>query len=180
MRRSLLALMAIVPELSSPHSNALGASISQTIPSPDGASGAVITPVGRERKESRVEIQKGDGKALCTHDHSSADGEHGLGVTEDRWTPDSRFFVYSTSSSGGQQPYHSPTYFFSRRTNRVRGIEELTHRMVVDQAPDLEFKVMPPHSVALVTSDGGLDNQEITLVNFDTGAVSTRSPERFR
>ena len=52
--------------------------------------------------------------------------------------------------------------------------------MVVDQAPDLEFKVMPPHSVALVTSDGGLDNQEITLVNLDTGTVSTHSPERFR
>jgi hypothetical protein len=81
-----------------------------------------------------VEIQKGDGKALCTQDYSSADGEHGLGVTEDRWTPDSRFFVYSTSPSGGHQPYHSPTDFFSRRTNRVRDIEELTHRIVVDQA----------------------------------------------
>ena len=111
----------------------------------------------------------------CTRDYSSADGEHGFRVTEARWTPDSRFFVYSTSSSGGHQPYHSPTYFYSRRTNRVRDIEQLTPRMVVDQAPDSEFKIVPPHSVALVTSDNGLDNQETTLIDLYSGVVSRRS-----
>ena len=120
-------------------------------------------------------IEKSDGTSLCTRDYSSADGEHGFGVTEARWTPDSRFFVYSTSSSGGHQPYHSPAYFYSRRTNRVRDIEQLTPRMVVDQAPDSEFKIVPPHSVALVTSDNGLDNQETTLIDLYSGVVSRRS-----
>jgi hypothetical protein len=57
----------------------------------------------------------------------------------------------------------------------VRDIEELTHRMVVDQAPDSEFKIVPPHSVALVTSDNGLDNQETTLIDLYSGVVSRRS-----
>jgi hypothetical protein len=169
---SLLAMMAFVPALTPAPCDALGAATSQTVPSPDRTLRAVITPVGRERKESRVEIQNSDGKVLCPQDYSSPDGEHGLGVTEDRWTPDSEFFVYSTSSSGGHQPYHSPTYFYSRRTNRVSDIEELTHRMVVDQAPDSEFKIVPPHSVALVTSSNGLDNQDITTVDLYTGVVS--------
>src|SRR5262249_59093380 len=102
---------------------------------------------------TRGEIQKRAGKVLCAEDYSAADGEHGRGVTEDQWTPDSRFFVYSPSSSGGHQPYHSLTYFYSRRTNRVRDIEELTHRIVVDQAPDPEFEIVPSHSVAIATSD---------------------------
>jgi hypothetical protein len=66
-------------------------------------------------------------------------------------------------------------YFYSRRAKRVRDIEELTHRMVVDQAPDPEFKIVPPHSVVLMTSENGLDNQENTLVDLDTSAVSRRS-----
>jgi hypothetical protein len=152
--------------------DALGTPTSQTVPSPDRTLKAVITLVGPERKEGRVEIQRNDGNTLCTQDYSSADGEHGLVVTEEMWTPDSRFFVYSTSSSGGHQPYHSPIYFYSRRSNRVRDIEELTHRMVIEQAPDPEFKVVPPHSVTLVTSNNGLDNQEITFVNLYTGTVS--------
>jgi len=84
-------------------------------------------------------------------------------------------FVYSLASSGGHQPYRSPTYFYSRRTSFVRNIEELMHRLVVDQAPDPEFRIVPPHSVVLRTSENGLYNLESMLVNLNTGAVSRRS-----
>src|SRR5258708_4064772 len=170
MRSSLLALTGFLFVLANAHRDALGAPLSRTIPSSDHALNAVVTPIGREAKESRVEIQNSDGRALCTEDYSSADGEHGLAVTEDRWTPDSRFFVYSTSSSGGHQPYHAPTFFYSRRHNRVRDIQELTHRMVVDQAPDAEFKIVPPDTLALVTADDGMKNLPNTLEVLNTVA----------
>ena len=106
--------------------NAFGGPLSQTIPSPNRTLRVMITPVGREHRESRVEIQKSDGTPLCVQNYSSPDGEHGLGVTENRWTTDSRFFVYSTSSSGGHQPYHARTFFYDRRTDtypRHRGAD---------------------------------------------------------
>jgi len=122
-----------------------------------------------------MELQKSDGRPLYARDYSSADGEHRLTLTEDQWTPDSQFFVYSLASSGGHQPYRSPTYFYSRLPSFVRNIEELTHRLVVDQAPDPEFRIVPPHSVVLRTSENGLYNLESMLVNLNTGAVSRRS-----
>jgi hypothetical protein len=111
---------------------------------------------------------------LCTKSYSSSDGEHGLGVAKGQWTPDSQFFVYDTSSSGGHQPYHSPTFFYNTRSNRIRNIEELTHRMVLDQSP---FMIVAPHSVAIVVlakEDGSLDGL-IILLNLETGAISTQS-----
>jgi hypothetical protein len=74
MRRSLVALIAFLSVLATAHNDALGARLSQTLPSPDRALSASITPVGRERKESRMGIEKSDGTSLCTRDYSSADG----------------------------------------------------------------------------------------------------------
>lgn len=153
----------------------------QVIVSPDKALRAIFIPVdgekGSEASESRVEIRNSDGKPLCTKDYSSNDGEHGYGVDEGEWTPDSRFFVYDMSSSGGHQPYRSPTFFYSRNDNRVRDIEDLTNRAVLDQGVEPTFKIVAPHLVVIVCSPDeyspgrgfDIDHSITVTVNLQTG-----------
>ncbi len=117
-----------------------------TYPSPDGQLVATVIPSGkekgRERAESRVEIRRKDGALLCVHDFSSADGartdaafcarlllrrgEHGYGVDGAQWTPDSQFFVFPMSNSGGHMPLYVPVAFWSRSLNRFSRLDNFT------------------------------------------------------
>src|ERR1044071_9390414 len=82
--------------------------------SSDGKVKAVILSVGKkgyEERESRIEIRNAKGRLYRWKSFASADGEHGFGVAQSQWTPDSQFFIFSMSSSGGHQPWHQPIYF---------------------------------------------------------------------
>jgi hypothetical protein len=182
MFKPLAALLAFQILALAMMKNALADPTTGAIVSPDRALRAVIIPVGREKgfeaNESRVEIRKSDGKLVCTKDYSSSDGEHGYGVQEGQWTPDSQFFVYDTSSSAGHQPYRAPTFFYSRKDNRVRNIEELTNRAVLSNEPP-PFRIVAPHSVAVVSSPdeyapgSGFDTDHsiVVIVNLQTGTT---------
>src|SRR5882762_2399273 len=93
---------------------------------PDGGVRVVVAPVGKEagrsEYESRIEFKSSEGKIPCALDYSSDDNEHGLGVVKAEWTPDSQYFVYSLTSSGGHQPWHAPTQFLSRKDGTVRSL----------------------------------------------------------
>src|SRR5688572_5028509 len=74
--------------------------------SPDGKFRAIVlylpnAPYGGG--ESGVELRSVNGTTLLIHSYASEDGEHGFGIERASWTPDSQFFVYSMSSSGGHQ-----------------------------------------------------------------------------
>jgi len=88
----------------------------QEFKSPDGKFVAFVTALPKAQYgygESKVEIRTKKGKLLCSKSYGSEDGEHGFGVERAAWTPNSKFFVYSMSSSGGHQSWHFPTYFVS-------------------------------------------------------------------
>lgn len=95
---------------------------------PDKSGIVEIVSAKREIKgagyESRVGIQAGDRQQLCTIDYSSEDGQHGFSVVKAEWTPDSRFFVYSLTSSGGHQPWHTPTQFYDRAQGILRSLDD--------------------------------------------------------
>jgi hypothetical protein len=187
MFKPLAALFAFQILALATQQNALAGPTTGAIVSPDRALRAVVIPVDREKgfeaNESRVEIRKSDGKLICSKDYSSSDGEHGYGVQEGEWTPDSQFFVYDTASSGGHQPYRAPTFFYSRQDNRVRNIEELTNRAVLDQGAEPTFKIVAPHSVAIASSPNeyspgrgfDTDHSIIVTVNLQTGKISPPS-----
>src|SRR5437899_963523 len=59
--------------------------------------------------ESRVEFYSPQHEMLCALDYSSEDSEHGFGIVKAAWTPDSNYFVFSLTSSGGHQSWHFPT-----------------------------------------------------------------------
>jgi hypothetical protein len=66
------------------------------------------------------------GAVLATKDFKSADGEHGRNVQKAEWSSDSRFFVFSTASSGGHSPWHWQTYFYDRKHTTFREVDDFT------------------------------------------------------
>lgn len=107
------------------------------IGSPDGTLRALVAASG-PGGESRVEIVA-NGRSLIRKSFASADGGHGYSVVHAAWTPDSRFFVFSLTSSGGHQPWLFPTYAYSRRTNRLGSLEGR-----IGSPTDPDFTLSPP------------------------------------
>jgi len=144
-----------------------------TFPSPDGAMLARISPVSRKCLESRIEIRKRRGPAFFRKSYGSADCEHGMGIDHGKWTPDSMFFVFNTSFSGGHQPWHRPIYFYSRKDNKIHSLDSLVGPIV---AP--EFELTAPHFVATRVLEQG--NSAGRRVMFDLDRSRQRSHRRKR
>lgn len=107
----------------------------QTYPSPNKELQALIIPVGArgyEAYESRVEIRARSGRLLRRRSFVSRDHNHGEGVGHAEWTLDGRFFVFNTNSSGGHQPWHVATYFYSVRSNKLYSLDALVGPVTSD------------------------------------------------
>ena len=89
--------------------------------------------------ESKIIIKTSNGKILCSKNYGSDTGEHGFGVERAGWSPDSQFFVYSMSSSGGHQAWHFPLDFISVKDFKVRSLDKYLGPIT---APD--FKLSNP------------------------------------
>jgi dipeptidyl aminopeptidase/acylaminoacyl peptidase len=114
---------------------------------PDGGVRVVVVPVskeaGRSEYESRIEFKSSDGKIACALDYSSEDNEHGFGVVKAEWTPDSQYFVFSLTSSGGHQAWHAPTQFLSRKDGTVRTLDDY-FELGISKA---DFRLVAPNTV---------------------------------
>ena len=116
--------------------------------SPDGKLQGLVIAVGQvddRARESRVEIRDSRGKIVLTKSFASKDGEHGYIVYEAAWTPDSQFFVFSTGSSGGHQPWHSPIYFYCRSDRRLRRIDDY-----IGPVTDPNFELSAPDIIHMI------------------------------
>lgn len=98
--------------------------------------------------ESKVVIRAKNNKILCSKSYGSEDGEHGFGVEKAAWTPDSKFFVYSLSSSGGHQSWHFPTDFISVKDFKVRNLDNY-----VGPITDQSFILKGPDTIEIVGRD---------------------------
>lgn len=113
--------------------------------SPDGKYSAYIIPspnVPTGSGESEVVIKSNDnGQILCSKNYGSEDGEHGYGIEKAAWTPNSMFFVYSMSSSGGHQAWHSPTDFIAISDFKIHRLDDyvgpITNPKFILVAPDI-------------------------------------------
>ena len=91
-------------------------------PSPDRALRATVLPVdvslyATPDMESRVVIRTSKGDTLTSKDYSSPRGANGYYVLNAKWAPDSRFFVFSMSSSGGHSPWSFPIMVYGYKRN---------------------------------------------------------------
>jgi len=118
----------------------------KTYLSPDGSLRAQIIPAKKNlignAYENRVEIWAKEGNLLQSADYISEDGDHGRIVARAEWTPNSEFFIYSTYSSGGHQPWFSKVYFYNRADNQIYDFSEVSGFIVADNefvlaAPDI-------------------------------------------
>lgn len=121
---------------------------------PDGGAYAVVVPVskeaGRSEYESRIEFHSSDGKISCAVEYSSDDSEHGFGVVKAEWTPDSQYFVFSLTSSGGHQAWHAPTQFLSRKDGKVRTLDDYFATGI----SEADFRLVAPNTIETEVEDG--------------------------
>jgi hypothetical protein len=139
--------------------------------SPDKELRAVVLPVDisldtTPDMESRVVIRTRSGDTITSKDYSSPRGANGLYVVEARWSPDSQFFVYSMSSSGGHSPWSYPIMVFSRQQKRIAAFSDM-----IDGKPTLSanFKFTGPHTLDAFTwkEAGNLDDKVPVSVNLE-------------
>jgi hypothetical protein len=131
------------------------------VTSPDQQLRACVLSVGRHPNppfnESRVEIRNMKGVVLATKDFKSPDGEHGRNVQKDEWSPDSQFFVFSTASSGGHSPWHWQTYFYDRKRNTFKEVDDFTGPVI-----KRNFKLSAPDWIEVQVQGTPSDPGDIT------------------
>lgn len=122
-------------------------------PSPDGMLRALVFPVdisldATPDMESRVAIRSRKGDTLASKDYSSPRGFNGYHVVNAQWSPDSKFFVYSMSSSGGHSPWQFPMAVYSREKNAFVAFSDM-----INGNPTIsgDFKFVGPHTVVAST-----------------------------
>lgn len=115
---------------------------------PDGSVSVVVVPAGRKPRrseyESRIRFKSSDGKIDCVLDYSSEDNEHGFGVVKAEWTPDSKYFVFSLTSSGGHQSWRAPTEFLSRKDRIIHSLDDYFDAAGVSTA---DFQIIAPSTL---------------------------------
>ena len=182
-----LSVMAFVTLLSSdviaghkpapPRSESSFANMLQVLRSPDGKLRALVlfpefpaNPVDADNSknvESRVVIQSAAGASMAVQDLSSPDGEHGYNVVAAKWSPDSQFFAFALTSSGGHSPWKFPTWIYGRKQNRIAALDNM-----IDGNPIVseEFEFIGPHTLRASTWNKSGDTTAIpTSVDLEEG-----------
>jgi hypothetical protein len=121
--------------------------------SPDKAMRALVFPTDisldtTPDMESRVVVRSNSGVTVTSHDHSSPRGMNGYYVYRAKWSPDSQFFVYSLTSSGGHLPWSFPIMVFDRKSSQIIKFSEM-----IGGKPTLsgDFSFSGPHTLAATT-----------------------------
>lgn len=138
----LLGLFSLSPGM------LLDAGETSDYPSYDGKHRARITQVRKAPKtgpENKIQLLDQKGKVLLERDYSSQSGEHGLIIEKASWTPDSEYFVYSTSSSGGHQPWQSLIFIYRRSDNVLLDAQDFLLPVA-----DANFTLSEPDRITLI------------------------------
>ena len=69
-------------------------------------------------------------------------------MVEAKWSPDSQFFVYSLSSSGGHSPWSFPKMAFGRKKSEIAAFSDMIQGNPTVSA---DFKFTGPHTVVAMT-----------------------------
>jgi hypothetical protein len=125
--------------------------------SPNKSLCAKIVPVGMPPfSEDEVNIYDAQEHLLASKNFKSPDGEHGRNVAKSSWTPNSRFFVFSTASSGGHSPWHWPTYFYDHTKNTFKELDATTGPIIKEK-----FQVKAPDEVDVYAQGTPSDPSDI-------------------
>ncbi len=139
--------------------------------SPDRAMHALVFPVdvsldATPDMESRVVIRSRTGDTVTSKDYSSPRGANGYYVYSAKWSPDSQYFVYSMTSSGGHSPWSFPIMVYDRKSSQIAKFSDM-----INGKPSLsgEFSFSGPHTVTATTwrQPGSLDDKVPVTVDLE-------------
>jgi hypothetical protein len=118
------------------------------------------------RLESRVVIRNSKGETLMSKDYASPRGFNGYYVVNAKWSPDSKFFVYSMSSSGGHSPWQFPIAVYSS-AKKVFG--QFSDMIKGNPTLSADFKFTGPHTLVASTwkQAGSLDDKVPVTVDLE-------------
>jgi len=140
-------------------------------PSPDGTLRALVIPADisldtTPDMESRLVVRTSKGDTLTSKDHSSPRGMNGYYVVTAKWSPDSQFFVYSLSSSGGHSPWSFPMMVYGRKKNFIAAFGDMIHG---NPTVSGDFNFTGPHTVTASTwkQPGSIDDKVAVTVDLD-------------
>lgn len=109
---------------------------------------AFILPVGNE---DRIVVRRFGPRDLAELSLLSQDGQQGAHVESIAWSPDRKFLVFSTSSSGGHSPWNHRTYVFSTERWAFQCLDEAVAPVTSTEfsfpdATHLEVEALPAPS----------------------------------
>jgi hypothetical protein len=121
--------------------------------SPDNATHALTYPAdvslyATPDMESRVVFRSSDGTTLTSQDYSSPRGINGYYVLHGQWSPDSQYFVFSMSSSGGHSPWSFPIKVYSVKKSLIANFSDM-----IGGNPTVsgQFQFSGPHTLVAST-----------------------------
>jgi hypothetical protein len=148
--------------------------------SPDKATHALVYPAdislyATPDMESRVVFRSGDGTTLTSQDYSSPRGANGYYVFHGQWSPDSQYFVFSMSSSGGHSPWSFPIKVYGVKKRLIANFSDM-----IGGNPTVsgQFQLSGPHTLVASTwkKPGATDDAIPVSVDLDAAFGKLPSP----
>lgn len=128
-------------------------SMTTRTPSPDGAFIALISSKEGEFAEDTVTIILKEAGSQAEFPMTSQAGSKGRYVLKSEWSPDSKFFVFSTFSSGAHSSWNFKTFVYSVDVNKFISVDEK-----VRPVTDKNFQLTEPHTLQVETlNPSGID-----------------------
>jgi hypothetical protein len=150
--------------------------------SPDKATHAVVYPTdislyATPDMESRVVIRSSDGTTVTSQDYSSPRGANGYYVVHGQWSPDSQYFVFSLSSSGGHSPWSFPIKVYSVQKKQIANFSDM-----IGGNPTVsgQFQFSGPHTLVASTWKKPGATDDPVLVSVDLESAFGKLPPRSR
>lgn len=121
--------------------------------SPDGKLTAQILSKKADFPEDKVIIISSELGSRSEFSFTSEAGGKGRYVLKSEWSPDSKFFVFSTFSSGAHSSWNFKTFVYSVDANKFVSVDGK-----VRPVTDKDFQLIPPHTVQVETlNPSGID-----------------------
>jgi hypothetical protein len=103
-----------------------------TFKSPDGK--FTVNVVSETNAEIYATVTNTAGKVLAEVNLISQSTNNGRQLAKAAWSKDSRFFVFTTESSGGHSPWHYSSFFYSRSSETFRSLDDRSGLSVASES----------------------------------------------
>ena len=125
----------------------------RSIASPDGNFTVEIRSKEAQFTEDTVKITSRASGFRAEFPMTATSGANGRNILKSEWSPDSKFFVFSTFSSSGHSSWNFQTFVYSTDANKFVSVDEK-----VRPVTSKDFQLIAPHTLQVETlNPSGID-----------------------